>query len=154
MNIKTNPIPHDHHTITPYILVNDVARALEFYKLAFGAQELLRIEPSPGNIAHAELKIGDSIIMISGTPSNMNSANSNGTNRHISFMVYVADVDLAAKNAVDAGMKVIKKVQNQSYGDRTGVFEDPFGYIWSIGTHLEDVSNEETTKRMQQFCSL
>ncbi|MBC7537399.1 MAG: VOC family protein [Bacteriovorax sp.] len=151
MNSKAKPIPDGYHSVTPYILVNDVPKALEFYKRAFGAEELLRLEMKPGQIAHAEFKIGNSVIMISGITPQMKLAPNTGDSRDVCFMLYVNDVDAAAKTAIAAGMKVVKEVQDQFYGDRTGTFEDPFGNVWSIGTHIEDVSTEETTNCMQKL---
>lgn len=148
MDAKVKSIPDGYHSVIPYILVNDVPKALEFYKLAFGAEELLRLEMKPGQIAHAEFKIGNSVIMISGITPQIKLPPNTGDSRYVCFMVYVNDVDAVAKNAVLAGMRVIKEVQDQFYGDRTGTFEDPFGHVWSIGTHIEDVSTEEATKRM------
>lgn len=149
MNTKVKSIPSEHHSVTPYISVNDVSKALAFYKQAFGAEEVLRLQICPGQIAHAEFKIGNSIIMISESTSQMNLPIKSGSRCDVCFFVYVEDVDSATKIAIEAGMKVIKEVQNQIYGDRTGTFEDPFGFIWSIGTHIEDVSEEECIKRMK-----
>jgi PhnB protein len=152
MNQKVNPIPDGYHTVTPYVLVSDVSKALEFYKLAFGAEEHLRLEMKPGEIVHAEFKIGNSVIMISGANSQMKLAGSSGNSRHVSFVVYVNDVDSAAKKALEAGMKIVREVQDQFYGDRSGTFEDPFGHIWSISSHIEDVSKGEAERRMQKLC--
>ena len=152
MNHKVKSIPVGYHTVTPYILVSDISKALEFYKLAFGAEEILRIEVRPGLIAHAEFKIGNSVMMISGTSTKMRNTLKSEEARNVCFVIYVNDVDSAAQIAISAGMKVVKEVQNQLFGDRSGTFEDPFGHIWSIGTHIEDVSKEECTKRMQKFC--
>jgi PhnB protein len=152
MNQKVNPIPDGYHTVTPYILVSDVSKALEFYKLAFGAEEHLRLEMKPGEIVHAEFKIGNSVIMISGANPQMKLAGSSGNSRHVSFVVYVNDVDSAAKKALEAGMKIVREVQDQFYGDRSGTFEDPFGHIWSISSHIEDVSKGEAERRMQKLC--
>jgi PhnB protein len=151
MNSAVKSIPLGYHTVTPYILVNDVSKALSFYKQAFGAEELIRLQVGHGKIAHAEFKIGNSVIMISESTSEMNLPLKSGRACDVCFFVYVSDVDLAAKIAIAAGMKVIKEVEDQLYGDRTGTFEDPFGLVWSIGTHIEDVSREECIKRMQHF---
>jgi PhnB protein len=152
MNQKVNPIPDGYHTVTPYVLVSDVSKALEFYKLAFGAEEHLRLEMKPGEIVHAEFKIGNSVIMISGANPQMKLAVTSGNSRHVSFVVYVNDVDSAAKKALEAGMKIVREVQDQFYGDRSGTFEDPFGHIWSISSHIEDVSKGEAERRMQKLC--
>ena len=152
MNLQVKPVPEGYHTVTPYILVNNVSKALEFYKFAFGAEELVRLEIVPGQIAHAEFKIGNSVIMISEISPQTNSIPVVSDGRYVSFMVYVDDVETSAKRAVQAGMKIIKEVQDQFYGDRSGTFQDPFGHVWSIGTHIEDVSNDEARRRMQNLC--
>ncbi len=149
MNPGVEPIPNGYHSVTPYILVDDVSKALEFYKKAFGAEVLYRLEMQPGVIVHAEFKIGNSIMMISGSPMEPKCPHNVGEHRSVSFRVYVNDVDVVAKQVVAAGMKVIREVADQIYGDRTGTFEDPFGHVWSIGTHIEDVSREEITKRLK-----
>ena len=151
MNVHVKSIPEGYHSVTPYILVDDVSKALRFYKLAFGAKELLRLEVIPGQISHAEFKIGNSVIMISETSPHNNQTPYSGTCRNVCFMVYVDDVDAASQMALSAGMKLIKEVQNQFYGDRAGTFEDPFGHVWTISTHVEDVSVAEVTKRMKKF---
>ncbi|MGZ3788986.1 MAG: VOC family protein [Bacteriovorax sp.] len=151
MNQRVKPIPEGYHSVTPYIQVNDVAQALEFYKSAFGAEELYRLEMKPGVIVHAEFKIGNSIMMITGMTPGMKPSQPPCDYRTVSFMLYVEDVDAAATKAKTAGMKVIKEVQNQFYGDRAGSFEDPFGHVWSIGSHVEDVSAEEVAKRMRKL---
>lgn len=151
MNPNIKPIPNGFHTVTPYILVDDVSRALEFYKRAFGAEVLYCLEVQPGVITHAEFKIGNSIMMISGSTPTTRAPHNVEENRSVSFRVYVNDIDLVAKQVVGAGMKVIREVADQIYGDRSGTFEDPFGHIWSIGTHVEDVSKEEITKRMKKL---
>lgn len=148
MNESIKPIPEGFHTVTPYILVSDVPKALEFYKKAFGAEVLYKLEIDPGIIAHAEFKIGNSMIMISGiTPEIKGSPGC----RYVGFMVYVNDVDKVARDVVLAGMKVIREVSNQPYGDRIGTFEDPFGHVWSIATRIENVSREEMSKRMKKL---
>ena len=146
---QVNPIPKGFHAVTPYIIVDDPAKALEFYEKALGAKIIYKMELAPGEIVHAEFKVGDSIIMMAGNSPDMHLKPQTGEFRSVSFMVYVPDVDAAAKKALTAGMKMIKEVRDQFYGDRTGTFEDPFGHVWTLGTHVEDVSPEEARKRAE-----
>jgi PhnB protein len=146
--MKTKPIPDGYHTATPYLIVNGAAQALEFYKKAFGATEMMRFPGPGGKIMHAEIKIGDSPIMLADEAPEMGARSPKtigGT--PVSLLLYVEDVDAWASKAVAAGAKVQRPVQDQFYGDRTGTFEDPFGHVWSIATHKEDVSLEEMQKR-------
>jgi len=146
--MKTKPIPDGYHTATPYLIVNGAAQALEFYKKAFGATEMMRFPGPGGKIMHAEIKIGDSPIMLADEAPEMGARSPKtigGT--PVSLLLYVEDVDAWASKAVAAGAKVQRPVQDQFYGDRTGTFEDPFGHVWSIATHKEDVSLEEMKKR-------
>jgi PhnB protein len=146
--MKAKPIPDGYHTVTPYLIVNGAAQALEFYKKAFGATEMMRFPGPGGKIMHAEIKIGDSPIMLADEAPEMGARSPKtigGT--PVSLLLYVEDVDAWASKAVAAGAKVQRPVQDQFYGDRTGTFEDPFGHVWSIATHKEDVSLEEMQKR-------
>lgn len=149
-------IPDGYSTITPYMVVNDVPTAIEFYKRAFGAEQLLRMDAPDGKVMHAEIKVGNSILMMT-SEMDMGGMKSQGPltlkGTPISFMMYVEDVDSAAKKAVDAGMKTLKPVENQFYGDRSGTFQDPFGYIWTIGTHVEDVPMELMKQKMNEMFS-
>lgn len=147
---EVSAIPKGYHAVTPYIIVNEPAKALEFYEKALGAKVIYKMEMSPGEIAHAEFKVGDSIIMMAGNSPEMHLTPQRGEYRSVSFMVYVPDVDAAAERALAAGMKLIKEVRDQFYGDRAGTFEDPFGHIWTLGTHIEDVSPEELKKRAEK----
>ena len=149
MDQKIKPIPEGFHSVTPYILVSDVPKALELYKKAFGAEVLYQLELEPGVIAHAEFKIGNSILMIAGITPEM-KVSASGC-RSVGFLVYVNDVDKVASEVVMAGMKVIKELGNRPYGDRSGTFEDPFGHVWSIATRIEDVPREEMTKRLRKL---
>ena len=143
-------IPKGYHAVTPYIIVDEPARALEFYEKALGAKIINKMELSPGEIVHAEFKVGDSIIMMAGNSPEMHLQPQRGEFRSVSFMVYVPDVDKAAERALAAGMKMMKEVRDQFYGDRTGTFEDPFGHVWTLGTHIEDVSPEELKRRAER----
>ena len=143
------PIPDGYHSVTPYLIVKSAAQAIDFYKKAFGATELMRF-PGPNNtVMHAEIKIGDSPVMLADEPeggSYRNPLAVGGT--PVSLMVYVEDVDKIFNQAVAAGAKSTRAVQDQFYGDRSGNLTDPFGHVWTIGTHKEDVSAEEMQKRM------
>jgi PhnB protein len=148
MNSKVKPIPEGYHTATPYLIVKDAARAIEFYKKAFGATELMRMPGPDGKIGHAEIKIGDSPIMLADEVPGMGfrSPESLGGSP-ISILLYVEDVDVVFSEALAAGAKVQRPVADQFYGDRTGGVTDPFGHVWYIATHKEDVSPEEMKKR-------
>lgn len=148
MTSKVNPIPKGYHTATPYLIVKDAAGAIEFYKKAFGATELMRMPGPDGKIGHAEIKIGDSPIMLADEVPGMGfrSPESLGGSP-ISILLYVKDVDAVFSQAVAAGAKVQRPVADQFYGDRTGGLTDPFGHLWYVATHKEDVSPEEMKKR-------
>lgn len=150
MQKEVNPIPKGYRSVTPYIIVDDAKKALDFYEKALGAKIVFKMEIKPGEIAHAEFKVGDSIIMLAGNSPDMHLEPQRGEYRSVSFMVYVPDVDAAAEQALAAGMKMVKEVRDQFYGDRTGTFEDPFGHIWTLGTHIEDLSPEEIKERAEQ----
>lgn len=150
---QVSAIPRGYHAVTPYIIVDDPAKALEFYEKALGALVMYKMEIAPGEIAHAEFRVGDSIIMMAGSSSDMHLQPQTGQYRSVSFMVYVPDVDAAAKKALSAGMKMMREVRDQFYGDRTGTFEDPFGHVWTLGTHIEDVSPEELKRRAEKVYS-
>ena len=149
--MAAKPIPPGYHTVTPGMIVDDGPGALEFYKKAFGAEELFRM-PMGDKIAHAEIKIGDSIVMLSDEWPDMGmlSPKARGGTT-VSLMLYVEDVDSAFKRAVDAGGTVERQVQNEFYGDRTGTLRDPFGHRWVLATHVEDVPPEEMTRRMEDW---
>ena len=141
-------------TVTAYLRVRGAAEAIEFYKRAFGAEELLRLQEPSGRIGHATLKIGNSAIMLADEFPEMGHRGPQslgGTT--VSILLYVEDVDAMFNKAVAAGAKVVKPVQDQFYGDRSGFIEDPFGHRWGIATHKEDVSEEEMKKRMAAMFS-
>ena len=145
-NVK--PIPDGYHSVTPYLIVKGAAKAIEFYKQAFGATETFRMPQPDGRIGHSELKIGDSTIMLADEfpERNIRGPESLG-GTPVMIHLYIDDVDTVAKRAVAAGAKEIRPVQNQFYGDRSGMFADPFGHQWNIATHVEDLSPEEIGKR-------
>lgn len=145
---KVKPIPDGYPGATPYLCVHDGAAALDFYAKAFGATERMRMADPSGKIGHAEVKIGEAIIMLSDEFPEMGvrSPRSIGGSP-TAILLYFEDVDAIAKRAVDAGGKLVRPVENQFYGDRSGKLEDPFGHTWWIATHVEDVPPEEMTRR-------
>ncbi|MGB9430368.1 MAG: VOC family protein [Gammaproteobacteria bacterium] len=148
---RVQAIPAGYHSVTPYLIVNGGAAAIEFYKKAFGAKEKVRMPHPDGRIGHAEIQIGSSRIMLADENPEMRArAPQPGTPPPVGIMLYVKDVDAVFSRAIAAGAKVERPVANQFYGDRTGGFIDPFGHRWYVGTHIEDVSPREMLKRMQE----
>ncbi|MDT8069360.1 MAG: VOC family protein [Terriglobia bacterium] len=146
---KVKPIPEGYHSVTPYLIVNGAAKAIDFYKKAFGAQELFRMEGPGGKIMHAEIKIGDSPVMLADAfPERGYSAPPPDGATPVGLMIYVEDVDKVAAQALAAGIKTERPVEDQFYGDRTGTFLDPFGHRWTISTHKEEVTKQEMERRM------
>lgn len=146
--MPVKPIPDGYHTVTPYLIVNDGVKALDFYKRAFGAQELFRMEHA-GKIGHAEIKIGDSPIMLADEHPEMGARGPlslGGT--PVSILLYVKNVDESTAQAEAAGAKIVRPLENKFYGDRSATLSDPFGHTWHISTHVEDVSSEEMNKRL------
>lgn len=147
---KTNPIPTGYHTATPYLTLNDCASAIDFYKKAFSAQEVMRMD-GPHGVGHAEIKIGDSVIMLADEmPGGGNRAPKSLGGTTSGVFLYVSDVDSSFKQAVEAGAKADMPPADMFWGDRFGKLTDPFGHSWSMATHKEDVAPEEMRKRMQQ----
>jgi PhnB protein len=145
---SVKPIPEGYHTATPYLIVKDASQAIEFYKKAFGATEVTRFKQPDGRIGHAEIKIGNSHIMLADEFPEMGARSPQSLGGSpVSILLYVEDVDALAKQAIDAGAKVLRPVKDQFYGDRSGSFEDPSGHQWHIATHVEDVPMEEMHKR-------
>ena len=147
----TNPIPDGYNSVTPYLVVDDAAKAIEFYKKAFGAEEKFRM-PMGDRIGHAEIKIGDSFVMLADEFPEMDHLGPKtrgGTT--VSLLVYVNDVDSAYQTAIDAGAQQLRPLENQFWGDRMGSLTDPFGHQWSLATHVEDVSEDEMETRMKAF---
>jgi PhnB protein len=143
------PIPDGYHTVTPYLIIDGAAQAIDFYKKAFGATELFRMGQPNGRIGHAEIKIGDSPIMLADEFPEMGyrSPKSFGGSP-VSIMVYVENVDEVVNQATAAGATLDRPVEDKFYGDRGGTLTDPFGHIWHIATHKEDVSPEEMKRRV------
>lgn len=150
MASQTRQIPEGFHTVTPYLVVRDAAGAIDFYKQAFGAEELFRLEGPPGKVGHAELKIGDSIIMLSDEMEggNCRSPQSLGGTA-VNIFLYVKDVDEVFSQAVSAGATVVMPLEDMFWGDRYGQVTDPFGHSWALATHKEDIPPEELQKRAQ-----
>ena len=148
MSATVKPIPEGHHTITPYLVVKNGTQAIEFYKKAFGAEERFRmITPDGKSIAHAQLKIGDSLFMIADEFPQMNSLSPESIGGSpVSMYVYVEDVDTVFNQAVSAGATVLNPVMDMFYGDRWGYIKDPFGHLWSIATHKKDLTSDELKK--------
>ncbi|EGW21043.1 MULTISPECIES: VOC family protein [Methylobacter] len=148
MTVK--PIPDGYHSITPYLMIKGASEAIEFYKRAFGATEIFRLSHPNGQIGHAEIKIGDSSVMLADpceqgafrTPQSLGGSS-------VALHVYVKDVDAQFAQAVSAGAKAVKPVFDQFYGDRTGTLQDPFGHIWFLATHKEDIAPEEISRRAE-----
>lgn len=147
--MAVKPIPDGYHSVTPYLIVKGAAKAIDFYKTAFGATELMRMPGPNDTVMHAEIKIGDSPIMLADEQESgpyRNPLAFGGT--PVSLMIYFDDVDTVFNRAVSLGAKSTRPVQDQFYGDRSGNLTDPFGHVWTIATHKEDVSAEEMGKRM------
>jgi PhnB protein len=145
---KVKPIPEGYHTITPYLSIKGASDAIEFYKKAFGAKEVMRMGEPGGRIGHAELQIGDSKIMLADEHPEMDFRSPRAIGgTPVLLHLYVEDVDNVVGRAVAAGAKVVRPVQDQFYGDRSGSVADPYGHIWHVATHTEDLSPDEIRKR-------
>lgn len=145
------PVPGGYHSITPYLIINGAAEAITFYKHAFSAMELFRMDTPDGKVGHAEIQIGDSRLMMAddcGEESLFRNPQSSGSSA-VGLHLYVNDVDAVFTQAVAAGAKVIKPVEDQFYGDRSGALQDPFGHIWFVATHKEDLSLEQIRQRAE-----
>ena len=152
--MAVKPIPAGYHSITPYLIVDDGARALEFYKRAFGAVEKFRMPAPGGRIGHAEMTIGDSTFMLADENPSMGARSAKTLGGSPMFlMIYVPDVDTMVAQAVAAGGTLKRPVANQFYGDRTGGIDDPFGYHWYLATHVEDVAPDELERRAAKAMS-
>jgi PhnB protein len=149
---KVEPIPAEYSGVTPYLAVNDAAAAIEFYKQGFGATEIMRLPEPSGKIGHAEVKIGNAIVMLADEhPANGHVSPATLGGSTVKLHMYVEDVDAFFEKAVAAGAKVLIPVADQFYGDRSGRLEDPFGHVWLVSTHTEDLSLEEIQRRMEAY---
>jgi len=151
---KVKPIPENYHRVTPYLVVDGAAEAIDFYSRIFGATELMRM-PAPGNkIGHAEIKVGDSVVMLADAVAEMGHKSPKTLGGSpVSLLLYVDDTDTTVKRAVESGAKLSRPVEDQFYGDRMGTVEDPFGHVWHVATHVEDVSPEEMKRRMESMAT-
>lgn len=140
--MAVNPIPEGFHTVTPYLTVDDAQSLIDFIQQAFDGKVTYRMNDDQGNVRHAEMKIGDSMIMLGQARDEWNPTKPN-------LVLYVPDCDALYKRAVAAGGKVIREMATQPYGDRSGGIQDPQGNVWWISTHVEDVSDEEMERRMK-----
>jgi PhnB protein len=146
------PVPDGYHSVTPYLIIKGAARAIDFYKQTFGATERMRMNGPDGQVGHAELQIGDSIVMLADEHPSMGHRSPQSLGgTPVSLMVYVERVDDTFKRAIAAGAKEVQPVKDQFYGDRSGSFQDPFGHVWTVSTHVEDVSPEEMRRRSEEF---
>jgi PhnB protein len=147
-----NAIPDGYHSVTPYLIVKGAAAAIDFYTRAFGATELMRMPSPEGRIGHAELRIGDSVIMLADEHPEMGHRGPQSLGgAGVSLMLYVERVDEVFKRSIANGAKELQPIKNQFYGDRSGTLQDPFGYNWTVATHVEDVSEAEMQQRAEKF---
>jgi PhnB protein len=145
------PIPDGYPRLTPYLIVGEAAEAIDFYTSVLGATERLRMGGPGGKVGHAELALGDSMIMLADEHPEIGAIGPKSVGgTPVSLHVYVEDVDAVFQRAIDAGAKVVNELEDKFYGDRSGGFEDPFGHHWNVASHVEDVSPEEMEKRAAQ----
>src|SRR5437588_1812613 len=151
---KVSYIPKDYNSVTPYLVIRGAAQAIEYYKKVFGATELFRMNGPDGKIGHAELMIGNSHIMLADENPSMGQGHTSAATigaSPVSLYVYLPNVDEVVERAKAEGAKILKPVEDQFYGDRTGFFQDPFGHLWGIATHIEDVSPKDMEERMKKM---
>jgi PhnB protein len=151
---KVSYIPKDYNSVTPYLVIKGAAQAIEYYKRVFGATEHVRMNGPDGKVGHAELKIGNSFVMLADENPSMGTGHSSAATigaSPVSLYVYLPDVDQVIQRATAEGAKILKPVQTQFYGDRNGFIQDPFGHLWGIATHVEDVSPKEMEERMRKL---
>ena len=147
---KAKTVPEGYHTVTPYMTLRDAVSAIDFYRRAFGAELVMKLDMPDGKIAHAEMRIGDSVIMMSEeNPEWGNKSPLTLGGSPMFLMIYLPDVDAAFAKALAAGATVVRPVEDQFYGDRAGTLKDPYGHQWTLGTHMEDLSQEEVQRRME-----
>jgi len=150
MTVK--PIPDGYHSVTPYLIFKGAAEAIEFYRKAFDAIEIMRLGGPEGKVMHAEIQIGDSRIMLADEHPEMNAlAPQSPGGSGVGICLYVENVDEMVPKAIDAGAEVQRPLQDQFYGDRSATLEDPFGHVWTVATHIEDVPPEEIDRRMEEM---
>lgn len=152
--MAVRPIPDGYHTATPYLIVKGAAQAIDFYKKAFGAVELMRFADPSGKVGHAEIKIGDSKIMLGEEQPEMGFRGPQPAGPPpVGIHLYLADADAVFARAVAAGAKALMPVEDKFYGDRSGTLTDPFGHLWTVATHKEDVTQEEMRRRHEELTS-
>src|ERR1700726_93045 len=150
---KVSYIPKDYNTITAYLVIRGAAQAIEYYKKVFGATELFRMNGPDGKVGHAELKIGNSHVMLADENPSMGQGHTSAATigaSPVSLCVSLPDVDCVFERATAEGAKILKPVENQFYGDRSGFFQDPFGHLWGVATHVEDVSPKDMEERAKK----
>jgi PhnB protein len=148
MSTEVKPVPEGYHTVTPYLILSGAGEAIAFYKKALGAEEIMRLADPDGTVHHAEIRIGDSRVMLADEHPEIQALSPKTVGGSpVSIHLYVEDVDAAVERAVAVGAKLVRPVADQFYGDRTGGIEDPFGYRWFIATHKEDLTIEEIRRR-------
>ena len=150
MTNKVKPVPEGYHTATPYLIFQDAAPAIDFYKKAFAATEIMRMNGPDGKVSHAEIKIGDSVIMLGSAPGNDLATPQKLNGSSVSIFLYLPDVNSTFRQAVSAGAKAVQPLEDMFWGDRFGRLVDPFGHSWSLATHVEDVAPAEMGKRAQE----
>ena len=149
---KVKPIPDGYHSVTPYLIVDGASDAIDWYGKVLGTKERMRIPMPDNKVGHAELEVGDSVIMLADEFPDMGARGPKSIGGSpVTISVYVEDVDSVFERAVQAGANSLRPVENQFYGDRTGQFEDPFGHRWSVATHVEDVPPDEMAKRAAEM---
>lgn len=150
---KVSHIPQGYNSITPYLVIKGAAQAIDYYKKVFGATEVFRMDGPDGKVGHAELQIGDSRIMLADENPKMGQGHASAAtigSSPVSLYLYIPDVDRVIERAIAAGAKVLKPAQDQFYGDRSGFIQDPFGHLWGIATHIEDVAPQEMAERAKK----
>jgi PhnB protein len=147
---KVRPIPEGYHSVTPYLTVNNAARAIDFYQRAFGAKKIMQMDGPDGKISHAELKIGDSMLMLSDEMPRGNKSPQSLGGSTVGIFLYVDNVDTVFNQAKSAGAKVDAPLEDMFWGDRFGKLTDPFGHSWALATHIEDVAPQDMKKRDQE----
>ena len=146
-----SPIPDGYPRVTPYLIVDGASAAIDFYRSVLGATERMRMGGPEGKVGHAELEIGDSVVMLADEHPEMDARGPKSVGgTPVTLHVYVGDADGVFARAIEAGGKTLRPVEDQFYGDRLGSFEDPFGHHWNVATHVEDVSPEEMAKRVAE----
>jgi PhnB protein len=149
--MSVSAVPKGYHNVTPYLAIDGAAKAIDYYAKVFGARERMRFEAPGGKIGHAEIQIGDAIVMLADPWPEGNFLAPQGSATSVSLHIYVDDADAVFARAIDSGSKSVQKMETKFYGDRSGTVRDPFGHMWHISTHVEDVPEEEMQRRMKEM---